>query len=466
MTGTPARAGFVVHGVKSLIVALVVMLAVATSPSAVNAGVVVEDFGTLDGESAVPGYRGAGLEVVVPRGSHWGLGTFRPVPGAVDEAWFRYMVVLDRWAPSQSGKLPGFASLRSASARGCVPASASRPGWSARMMYRPVGESGVADDASRIGYYVYHLDQPHDCGEIMEWNEAGVLGPGSWHCIEGQVRLNRPGHSDGMLRGWVDGTEAFSTGDLRFRDTARVGIDDLWLNVFSGGKTASPERLDLRLDEVVVSTVGPVGCPDAFDDDESDPNEGAFNRLDGLGVFPACGLHRACPADAMTRGEFVSMLIGAAGLGEGGPDAFEDDAGHTYERAIDTAAARGLTAGCRRGGFCPDDPMTRGAAAVMIAKAFELPIVATPVFGDVDDPTVALASSALASAMVAGGCGDGWFCPDAQLTRSQAAAMVAAAVGQGRVEVDPRGRAIRPSIEDVAARQRPTKNGRPFTSTE
>jgi hypothetical protein len=455
LTGTPARAGFVVHGVKSFIVALVVLLAVATSPSAANAGVVVEDFGPLDGESAVPGYRGAGLEVVVPRGSHWGLGTFRPVPGPVDEAWFRYMVVLDRWTPSQAGKLPGFASLRTASARGCVPVSADRPGWSARMMYRPVGASGVAADSSRMGYYVYHLDQPDDCGEIMEWNDAGVLSPGSWHCIEGSVRLNRPGRSDGLLRGWVDGVEAFSRDGLRFRNSGRVGIDDLWLNVFSGGKSPSPERLDLRLDEVVVSTIGQVGCPDAFDDDVADPNQGALNRLDAMGVFPACGPHLACPADAMTRADFVTMLVGAAGLGEGGPGAFVDDDGHRFERFIDAAAAHGLTAGCAMDRFCPDDPMSRAAAAIMITRAFELPAVGTPVFDDVDDPTTALASSALASAMVAGGCGEGSFCPHAELTRSQAAAMLAAAVAQSRIEADPRGRAIRPSFEDVVARGRP-----------
>jgi hypothetical protein len=444
-----------VHGVKPLIVALVVLLAVPAFPLAANAAVVVADFGTLDGESATPGYRGAGLEVVVPRGSHWGLGTFQPVPGAADEAWFRYMVVLDRWAPSQSGKLPGFASLRSSSARGCVPATAGRPGWSARMMYRPVGAAGAPEDSSRIGYYVYHLDQPDDCGEIMEWNDVGLLGPGTWHCIEGQVRLNRPGRSDGLLRGWVDGTEAFSRDGLRFRDSGRVGIDDLWLNVFSGGKSPSPERLDLRLDEVVVSTTGPVGCPDAFDDDVADPNQAAFNRLDALGVFPACGPHLACPAEAMTRAEFVSMLVGATDLAEGGPDAFTDDGGHRFERSIDAAAEQGLTAGCGPDRFCPDEPMTRGAAAIMIARAFELPSVATPLFNDVADPVTASASSALASALVAGGCGQGSFCPNAELTRSQAAAMLAAAVAQGRIEANPRGRAIRPSIEQVVARERP-----------
>ncbi len=441
--------------VKSLVVALVALVAASAFPLPGRAAVVVEGFGTSEDGSAAPGYRGAGLEVVVPRGSHWGLGTFQPVPGAVDEAWFRYMLVLDRWTPSQSGKLPGFASLRSASARGCVPASASRPGWSARMMYRPVGASDAPADSSRIGYYVYHLDQPHDCGEIMEWNDAGVLSPGSWHCIEGQVRLNRPGRSDGLLRGWVDGTEAFSRDGLRFRETGRIGIDDLWLNVFSGGKAPSPERLDLRLDELVISTTGPVGCPDAFDDDEADPSEGALNRLEGLGVFPACGPHLACPAEVMTRAEFASLLVGAAGIHRDGADASEDDAGDRYEHDIDAIAASGLTSGCEAEPHCPDDPMTRGAAAVMIFRAFDLPAVAGGLFGDVDDPTVAQASSSLASAMVAGGCGDGLFCPEAQLTRSQAAAMLAAAVAQGRMEADPRGRAIRPSIEDVVARQRP-----------
>lgn len=436
--------------VRSYTIAAALAVVLLVTPLAASAAVAVEDFGDTSA-SSTDGYRGAGLEVVIPAGAHWGLGRFQPVPGAADEAWFRYMLILDEWSPSQSGKLPGLASLRSSSARGCVPPSRARPGWSARMMYQPVGEAGVPTGMSRIGYYVYHLDQPKDCGEGMEWNDAGVLAPGEWDCIEGHVRLNTPGQADGGIHGWVNGAEAFSRDNLRFRDSSAIGVDDLWLNVFSGGKPTSPERLELRLDEIVVSTSSRVGCPDAFDDDIGDPNEAALNRLADLGAMNGCGPHRACPDSAVSRGEFVSMLAVTADL-SGGEDAFADDEGHPAEAAIDAAAAAGVTSGCGAGSFCPDAPITRGADAVMIATAFDLPRDHGPSFDDIGDAAQSEAVGALVAARVAGGCGSGLFCPDAPLKRSHAAAMLANVVSQDRVVREATGRQSRPSLDEVMAR--------------
>jgi hypothetical protein len=453
--GTPGPGHAVEPFVRSIVLITAVALILGLTPAVSSAAVSIEDYGEVSAPGSVDGYRGAGLRVVVPRGAHWGLGTFEPVPsGRASEAWFRYMIVLDVWEPSQSGKLPGFASLRSSSGRGCVPPSASRSGWSARMMYRPAGEAGAPEGSSRIGYYVYHLDQPKDCGEILEWNDAGMLQPGKWHCIEGHIRLNSPGSRDGALTGWVDGTEAFSQGGFRFRDRPGVGIDDLWMNVFSGGRSPSPERLGLRLDEVAISTHGRIGCPDQFNDDESNPNEAAINLLASLGAFPACGPFLGCPDEPLRRGELATMLVAAAGLPDG-PNAFTDDDGHPHEAAIDAMAAANLTSGCGPGLYCPDDPVSRGDASMMIARAFGLPFVDGVDFADVVDPGQAESAAALVAAGAATGCAPGLFCSDAPLTRSHAAAMLAAVVSQDRADAAVYGRAVRPSLEEVVDRQRP-----------
>lgn len=417
-----------------------------------SAAVVIENFDGSDVGPTDAGYRGGALGVDVPSGGHWGLGRFEAVPGAPDEAWFRYMLSLDRWAPSQSGKLPGFASLRSPTGRGCVPARESLPGWSARMMYRPVGAAGAGEDQSRIGYYIYHLDQPKDCGEIMEWNDEAILTPGRWYCIEGHVRLNDVGASNGLAEGWVDGDPAFERSDLRFRATEDVGIDDLWMNVYSGGKQPSRESLRLRLDEVAISTSGRIGCPDAFDDDEADPNEQAMNRLSELGVFNGCGTFLACPEETITRGDFLGMVAAAAHLPPG-PDAFDDDAGHPAEKGIDALAAVGAVDGCGSRAVCPDDRLTRADAARVLSRAFDLPDGDQNGFDDVDDPSLTAATTALASAGISGGCGPGLFCPDAELTRSQAAGFVANAVAQDRVATHVSGRRARPTLTDALARE-------------
>ena len=120
---------------------------------------------------------------------------------------------------------------------------------------------GASRDQSRIGYHVYHLDQPRDCGEILEWNDFGVLDAGRSYCIEGHIRLNDPGRSNGVLDGWVDGQPAFARNDFRFRENDTIGVDDFWLNIYSGRKQPSREDLHLRVDEVVISDHGPDRLP-------------------------------------------------------------------------------------------------------------------------------------------------------------------------------------------------------------
>jgi hypothetical protein len=320
------------------------------------------------------------------------------------------------------------------------------------MMYRASGTMGASEDQSRIGYYVYHLDQPRDCGEIMEWNDVGVLDVGQWYCIEGHVRLNDPGESNGMLEGWVDGEEAFDRGGFRFRDDPTIGVDDFWVDIYSGGKQPSRENLHLRIDEVAISDAGPVGCPDAFDDDEDSIHEQALNRLADLEVFHGCGPFLACPDDPISRGDFFGMVAGVVDFAPG-PDSFDDDTEHWASAGIDALAAGGVIDGCGDRKVCPDDPITRAAAAQLIVEAFDLPPGDPTGFADVSDPALVAIADALAAAGVSGGCGHERFCPWLDLTRAQAAALVANAVAQDRVPSGISGRSQRPTLVDAFARQ-------------
>lgn len=432
---------------------LVLCFALVWAALPASAAVTIEGFETFEPGTAGPGYRGQALAVDVRSGSHFGLSRFVGVPGSPNEAWFRYMLSLDDWSPSQSGKLPGFAGLRSRTARGCLPATSEDPGWSARMMYRAAGTMGANDHQSRIGFYVYHLDQPKDCGEIMEWNDNALLDAGRWYCIEGHARLNDVGKANGSLRGWVDGHPAFERNGLRFRDSESLGIDDFWMNVYSGGKRPSPERLALRIDEVALSTTGRLGCPDAFDDDEEDANEQAINRLAEMDVFPGCGDFRACPNDPITRGDFFAMVAGVVDFPPG-PDAFDDDTGHRAAPAIDALAAAGVISGCTPHDVCPDEAISRADAAGVLVQVFDLPPGDPIVFEDIADPDTAATAGALASAGVAAGCGRSRFCPEESVTRSQAAALVANAITQDRMPTVVSGPSHRPTLVDAYARQR------------
>lgn len=320
------------------------------------------------------------------------------------------------------------------------------------MMYRAAGTAGAAEHQSRIGFYVYHLDQPKDCGEIMEWNDNGVLDTNRWYCVEGHVKLNDVGEANGMLEGWVDGEPAFEREGLRFRLDDRIGIDDFWLDFYSGGKQPSPESLHLRVDEVALSDSGQIGCPDAFDDDEESEHEQAMNRLADMNVFRGCGPYLACPDDPIGRGDFFGMVADVVEFAPG-PDAFDDDAEHPAANGIDALAAAGVIAGCAPRRVCPDEPITRAEAALVLVDAFDLPVGDASGFSDITDLALASAANALTSASVAGGCGPQQFCPDLTLTRSQAAALIANAITQNRMPTSISGRSRRPTLVDAYARQ-------------
>ena len=211
------------------------------------------------------GFDGSGLEVNIPPGNFRGVGSFERLPEQPTEAWYRYHIQLVSFESRSSGKLPGLSGLYSNTARGCLPSKSGSPGWSARGLFGAAGSHGAPKGEVPIGLYLYHLDQPGMCGEALYWADA-TLKPGRWHCIEGHVKLNTPGSADGAATGWLDGVRRFSREGLSFRraNEEGVGIREMWLDVYYGGRKPTPNSLQLVIDEVAVSTTGRVGCLDSL----------------------------------------------------------------------------------------------------------------------------------------------------------------------------------------------------------
>jgi hypothetical protein len=209
------------------------------------------------------GFRGTGLDVTIPEGSHYGadfeLDLGRLVGEDPEQLFFRYFLRLDPdWAPRISGKLPGFSGVYTQSGKGGYQSTPGQPGWSARMEFFGTRED---DPRARLGYYVYHLGQEGRYGDGMSWNEAGKINPGEWYCIEGEVALNRPGVADGALRAWVDGTPSFDLAGIQFRRPGEPGIriESFWFNVFYGGKPSAERTMGMTIDEVAVDS-SRIGC--------------------------------------------------------------------------------------------------------------------------------------------------------------------------------------------------------------
>ncbi len=200
--------------------------------------------------------------------------------------------------------------------------------------------------------------------------------------------------------------------------------------------------------------------------DDVPPGQWAYPFIEALlhsGITAGCGGGDYCPGTNVTRWQ-MAVFLGAAltdgsvpvsgtveGMGSyncvaGGTSVFADvppgDAGCP---SIHYIAARGITAGCGGGNFCPWDDVTRWEMGVFLATAMAGTTVptsgtvaglgsyncvagGTSLFSDVPpgDPGCRFIHF-LAEKDVTAGCGGGKYCPGDQLLRDQMAVFLTAA---------------------------------------
>ncbi len=203
--------------------------------------------------------RGRALRVKVDEGGHYGLSleyAFKKQLGREpEEVYFRYYLRLaDDWTPARGGKLPGFGGTYGRAGWGGRPVDGT-DGWSARGQF-----GGRKEGRTPIGFYCYHMDMTGVYGSGWKWDREGhgLLQNNRWYCIEQYVKLNTPGQADGILRGWVDRRVAFEKTDIRFRSTDALKVENVWINVYLGGKWSAQSDHHLYIDEVVISE-HPIG---------------------------------------------------------------------------------------------------------------------------------------------------------------------------------------------------------------
>lgn len=378
-------------------------------------------------------YQENGLRVNIPPNERRGTGPFWKLPEDVDESWFRYRIRLDDFYPITSGKLPGFAGMPNFTGRGCNPSTETYPGWSARMLFEPSGYGDLEEGRIQIGYYTYHLDQAGTCGDFMLWDGDGVLDQNQWYCIEGRVRLNTPGDSDGVLEGWVDNELSFRQEGLSFRRAAEDWLDvrTFWLNVYFGGATIPNDRnLTLRIDDLAVSDTGRIGCPNRFRDDDGNIHEANIEWMFQREYIYGCDTELYCPSVMLTRAATAALLDRILDPPATSTDFFTDDQGHWAEGAMNRLAAADILRGCGPQAACPDEPVTRGQFAAFLSRSFAIPGSATDYFTDDETSIFEAAINSIADIGVTRGCmnTDDQYCPTHAVLRDQAATLLTRAV--------------------------------------
>jgi S-layer homology domain len=106
-----------------------------------------------------------------------------------------------------------------------------------------------------------------------------------------------------------------------------------------------------------------------------------IEELARRGITAGCGGGNYCPGNPVTRAEMsVFLLTTDQGPGYVPPPCtgtvFGDVpcTGGIFDRWIEDLAARGITAGCGGGNYCPASAVTRAQMAVFLVTTFSLPL--------------------------------------------------------------------------------------------
>ena len=158
------------------------------------------------------------------------------------------------------------------------------------------------------------------------------------------------------------------------------------------------------------------------------------------GITSGCGAGTFCPAAATAREQMaVFVLVSKEGPGYQPPacttPAFGDvPAASPFCRWIEELARRGVAGGCGDGNFCPAQAVSREQMAVFVLRtldpALDPPACTTPLFGDVpaSSPFCRWVEE-MARRGITTGCGGGNFCPQASVTREQMAVFLSTTFG-------------------------------------
>ena len=226
------------------------------------------DTAASDAERKFKPLLGKACRVKIGEGSNGAMNVgykFKKQTGGEPEAiFFRYYLRLgDDWNQTlEGGKMPGISGTYGVAGWGGRKSDGTN-GWSARGAFmRSIPKGNPLVGTHPIGTYCYHADQPGTYGDIWPWQKGyrGYLVKNRWYAVEQYLKMNTPGKTDGILRAWVDGRLAFEKADIRFRKAPHLRIEQIWMNVYHGGKKPSPRDQHLFIDNVVIARayVGPM----------------------------------------------------------------------------------------------------------------------------------------------------------------------------------------------------------------
>lgn len=163
----------------------------------------------------------------------------------------------------------------------------------------------------------------------------------------------------------------------------------------------------------------------------SDPAAPAIGTIAAWGITVGCSATLFCPDDPVTRTQmaiFIERGLGVYVAPAGTTQLFGDVAPGSFGYDfIGDFARRGITNGCSASLYCPSEGVTRAQMSMFLLRAehgsaYAPPAATGKMFADV--PANAFAAAwieQLARESITTGCGNGNYCPDQAVPRSQMA---------------------------------------------
>ena len=340
-------------------------------------------------------------------------------------------------------------------------------GWTTPLQLRGLVTGQAIPQAESNPIVFQLLDNPNN----IDWNFNSYSGTGEYFLVENRQQTGfdtgLPGC--GILIWHIDESVAFDntanagkTNKLVYLAQAD-GADDLgngwnngddgdpfsasgWQQTFTGETKPNSNLYNGSPSSVNITNIS--DCAGTMTANFLTPGTGTFAdvpadywavdsilKLYQNGITQGCGLYPLiyCPENPTTRAQMAVFLLRSMhGTGYIPPaatgTAFADvPAGYWAAAWIEQLAAEGITSGCGSGNYCPDAEITRAQMAIFLLRskyggAYTPPPATGTAFTDVPAEYWAAAwIEQLAAEGITTGCGDGNFCPEASVTRSQMA---------------------------------------------
>jgi hypothetical protein len=285
---------------------------------------------------------------------------------------------------------------------------------------------------------------------VLEPGETVNVAPG-WRNVNG-ASLTFTGAASN-LAGPPGATYTLVDAAANYGTVANATVGSCSSDCFQVSVSQPATRPALHWDLTVVETIGPpaslgqtttwtlhVGA--SFPDvPPTHPFYRFVETLLHVGVTAGCTATTYCPDGVTTREQMAVFLLRAKEGGSYTPPPcttapFPDvPCSSTFAPWVQELVARGITAGCGGGLYCPTNPVTREQMAVFLLKSLEgasftPPPCTTATFTDVPcaSPFAPWVQELVARAITAG-CGGGLYCPTDPVTRGQMAVFLTKTFG-------------------------------------